>query len=196
MNKRIKNLLLILVASISFTLFACNKNNKKDDYEVMQELIETSVNEFNKAKINISLNSEDMVVYSEIIDINRSNENITYTKKVKQLADDLYEESLYDEQSSDGTLSKEETNNMFIKKDQFNKSKVENFIKEDSVISFTINKENYIEVFDLKIQDLNKIADGGIKVTLKTENNKINEYTYKYVTSNNLQVSIIVSFEF
>lgn len=194
MKNKMKLVLSIFMATC--LLFGCQHKNKKDDYELVQTYIEASVNQFKKAKIEVVLNSEDETVYSRVMLVEKTSNGSNYNMKVKELSDDLYGESLYKKTESNGTLNSEETKNLFPKKEQFKKDKILNFVKEEDTVTFKIPKENVIDIFNLKVQDLNKISDDGVSITLNIKDEKIVEYRYTYLTTNNLVTKIVGQFDF
>lgn len=190
MINKSRKLLIVLISILTISLVGCNKQNKKDEYQIIQESISTGVDSFKSATLETKLTSNETLLYSKTMNVIKAKAGSSYTMLVKELSDSLFSDSLHKETTSNGTLTSEETKSLFPSKEQFKKDKINNFTTNNNVTTFTVLKENLVEIFAIKNQDINKISNEGIKVTLISENNKLKEYNYEYKTNDNINVLI------
>lgn len=192
MKNNHKTFLAIITLAFSFLLSGCQC--VKDDSVAIQQIMENSLAGFKSANIAMDLKTDELIVYKKEMDIIKKENGSLYSIDIQKLSDDLYSDSMYEEEYYTGQFSQEETKSILPNALQFNENKLDDYKKENNKITCTISKDNMMSIFGLNIQDINKISNNGIDVELLIDNDKIIKYTYIYDTIDNIKVTIVGEF--
>ena len=133
---------------------------------------------------------------NKVISVIKNDTGASHITKTKELSSSLYEESMYQESQTSGSLTNEELLSLFPSSEQFKSDKISVIIDNQNQTQYLINKDSLMSVFDLKINEVNKISNDGVKVTFKYQDGKINEYLYSYKTIDNIDVIIKGTFNY
>jgi len=183
-----------VISSLSF-FGGCSCSDKEDTNSI-ETSIKESIETFKQSKIEMKLTNGETILYHKVIDLIRTETGASHTTKIKELSPSLYEESMYQESENNGTLTNEELKEIFPSSEQFKGDKISVILDNENEKHYVISKDNLMSVFDLKIQEMNKISNEGIKVIFIYESNKINEYSYVYKTTDNIDVVIKGTFTY
>ena len=134
---------------------------------------------------------DDEVVYSETIEVTKTDEGSNYVCTVIELSDSLLDEEMYKTTTSEGSYSKEETIALFGGVVSLKKSVISNIKEEQDddieVISFAILNKNIDNAFGT---DLSTSISGDINIEVRIYDGEVELYTIQYITVDNIEVLI------
>ena len=186
----------IITGVVAIALVICGflfipRNESRTVVDDLKDAFKSSITSFEEASLETIFTLDDEVVYSETIEVTKTDEGSNYVCTVIELSDSLLDEEMYKTTTSEGSYSKEETIALFGGVVSLKKSVISNIKEEQDddikVISFTILNKNVDKTFGT---DLSNSINGDINIEVRIYDGEVELYTIQYVTVDNIEVLI------
>ena len=186
----------IITGVVAIALVVCGflfipRNESRTVVDDLKDAFKSSITSFEEASLETIFTLDDEVVYSETIEVTKTDEGSNYVCTVIELSDSLLDEEMYKTTTSEGSYSKEETIALFGGVVSLKKSVISN-IKEERdddirVISFTILNKNIDKAFGT---ELSASISGDVNIEVRIYDGEVELYTIQYITVDNIEVLI------
>lgn len=186
----------IITGVVAIALVICGflfipRNESRTVVDDLKDAFKSSITSFEEASLETIFTLDDEIVYSETIEVTKTDEGSNYVCTLIELSDSLLDEEMYKTTTSEGSYSKEETIALFGGVVSLKKSVISNIKEEQDddieVISFTIFNKNIDKAFGT---ELSTSISGDVNIEVRIYDGEVELYTIQYITVDNIEVLI------
>jgi len=195
MKKWVPTIIVAVIAIIS--IFFIDTEDKGSLYKDLHNYFENTFESFESASLETTITSGEEVVYLELIEVEKGEENNNIKTTTKELSDDMYSSELYEISSSEGTMNDDDMLKLFSTSLSVEEKYMSN-LEETSTgtnmsnIRFVIIDSNIDDVFG---EDVLNSVDGSIVFNIEIDNELVKEFRYEYLTKDGSTVIIKGNFQ-